>query len=134
MDRQLRNRSEHHRSVIGSSLGSCAEIAGADFLFASGYEILERNLHLGRLELDVVARRGPLVVVAEVRTRGPGSFERPFESISRSKRRRLRHAMERLWRTRLARMTDVDRVRVDAIAVDFRGGVTSVECAEGIEC
>jgi putative endonuclease len=111
-----------------------AEIAGADFLFASGYEILGRNVRLGPLEIDIVARRGSLVVAAEVRTRGPGAFERPFESISRGKRRNLRQAVERLWRTRLERMADVDRVRIDAIAVDFRRGQTAVECAQGIEC
>jgi hypothetical protein len=31
-------------------------------------------------------------------------------------------------------MSDVDRVRIDAIAVDFRHGQTAVECAQGIEC
>ncbi len=113
--------------------GLCAEIAGADFLFASGFEILARNVRLGALELDIVAQHGSLVVVAEVRTRGPGAFERPFESISLRKRRRLQQAVDRLWRDRLCRMDTVDRVRIDAIAVDFRAGQTSVEHARGIQ-
>jgi Holliday junction resolvase-like predicted endonuclease len=32
----------------------------ADFLFASGFDILARNLKLGALELDIVARSGDL--------------------------------------------------------------------------
>jgi putative endonuclease len=109
-----------------------AEIAAADYLFASGFEILGRNVRLGPLELDVVARAGGLVVAAEVRTRGPGAFERPFESISVRKRRCLRRALSRLWTAKLARLRDVERVRMDAIAVHFQDGKTIVESAHGI--
>lgn len=117
-----------------SSLGRVAEEAAADFLFASGFNILRRNVRLGALELDIVARKGDLVVVAEVRTRGPGSLETSFASITARKRHRLRQAVERLWVAELARMVDVERLRIDAVAVDFHHGETRIECAEGIQC
>jgi putative endonuclease len=112
-------------------LGRRAELAVADYLVAHGFRILARNLRLGALELDVVARRGGLVAVTEVRTRGGGSFERPFESISGSKRRHLLRAVDRLWRTRLAAARDVQRVRIDVAAVTFEGAQTRVEYLEG---
>jgi putative endonuclease len=110
-------------------LGQRAELAVADYLFASGFDVLARNLRVGPYELDVVARRGPLVVATEVRTRGPTSFVGPFASVGWEKRRRLRAAVERLWRRSLARMPGVARVRIDVAAVTFRGRETFVEYA-----
>jgi putative endonuclease len=111
--------------------GRRAELAVADFLVARGFAVLARNLRLGALELDVVARRGGLVVVVEVRTRGAGSFEGAFESISRTKRARLMRAVDRLWRQRFARRPDVERLRIDVAAVRFEAGQTWVEYVEG---
>jgi putative endonuclease len=114
-----------------TALGHRAEDAVADYLVACGFSILGRNVRLGALELDIVARLRELVAVVEVRTRGPGSYERPFESLSPAKRARLRRAVERLWRDPLATMKDVERVRIDFAAVTFEGGATSVEYVEG---
>lgn len=79
----------------------------------------------------MVARRDDLVVVVEVRTRGPGSFQRPFESIDAKKRMRLLHATERLLRGELARLKGVARVRIDAAAVALDDRGASVEYVEG---
>ncbi len=111
--------------------GRRAELAVADYLEAEGFSILARNLRLGHLEIDLVARRGPLVVVVEVRTRGPGSFVGGLASVTRQKRQRLLRAADRLWRSRLAKMPDVERMRIDVAAVTFEGGETRVEYIEG---
>jgi putative endonuclease len=113
-----------------TALGRRAELAVADYLVALGYRILARNLRIGPYEIDVVARRGPLVVAVEVRTRGPRSFERAFESIGRAKQRRMLAAADRLWREHLAAAPDVERVRVDVAAVTFADGETRVEYVE----
>ena len=110
--------------------GQQAEIAVADYLVASGYRVLARNLRLGALELDVVAQKGDVVAVVEVRTRGPGSLAGPFESVTGAKRARLRRAVQRLWRERLSAMKDVRRVRIDVAAVTFEAGCTRVEYVE----
>jgi putative endonuclease len=112
-------------------LGRRAEAAVADYLFARGFALLARNARLGALELDVVARRGPLVVVVEVRARRPGAVVGPFESITRSKRARLVRAVDRLWSRRLSALEGVERVRIDAAAVTIAGGKTRIEYAEG---
>jgi len=119
--------------VTPAELGRQAELSVADYLFADGFSLLGRNVRLGRLELDVVARKGPLVVVVEVRTRRAGAMVRAFESVTWRKRARLARAVDRLWRDRLARTAGVERVRVDAAAVAFvDGGRTEIEYAEGI--
>ncbi len=111
--------------------GRRAEDAVADYLVAAGYVVLWRNLRLGHLELDIVARKGDVVAIVEVRTRGPGSLAGPFESVNAEKRRRLRHAVDRLWRRKLEAMRDVQRVRIDVAAVTFENGETRVEYVEG---
>jgi putative endonuclease len=85
---------------------------------------------VGSYEIDVVARRGELVVAVEVRTRGAGSFERALESISRAKQRRMLMAAERLWRDHLAATPGVERLRIDVAAVAFEGGQARVEYVE----
>lgn len=112
-------------------LGRRAEDAAAEFLVAAGYTLLWRNLRLGALELDIVAQRGDLVIIVEVRTRGAGSLVGPLESITPTKRDRLRRAARRLWKERLAIRRDVMRVRLDVIAVTFDGETTAVEHVEG---
>ena len=114
-----------------TALGRRAELAVVDYLRALGFSILGQNVRLGPLEIDVVARQGDLVVVVEVRTRGQGSYQRPFESLGRAKRERLRRAVRRLWKERLLGMPGVERVRIDVAAVTFEGGKTSVEYVEG---
>ncbi|HTB78149.1 MAG TPA: YraN family protein [Polyangiaceae bacterium] len=110
-------------------LGRRAELAVADYLFALGFDVLARNHRLGHLELDLVARKGRLLVVTEVRTRGRGSYLRAFQSVDPRKRARVAAAVERLWRRRSSWMQGVERVRLDAAAVSFVGRKTYVEYA-----
>jgi putative endonuclease len=112
-----------HKTAIGRH----AEEAAAAHLAEQGWVILARNLRLGALELDLVARKGPLVAIVEVRTRGPSSFAGAFASISGAKRARLLRAADRLWRFHLRGMAGVERVRIDVCAVSFGPGGARVE-------
>ncbi len=72
-----------------NELGAEGERRAADHLAARGYRIVARNVRAGGVELDLVARRGGLVVFVEVKTRragGPGSGE---EAVDARKRLRL---------------------------------------------
>ena len=100
-------------------LGRAAERVVAAWLIARGFQIVALNLHVGRYELDVVARSGALVVVVEVRTRGTGAWTRPFGSLNQAKRERIRRAGERLWQRRYRMDSSVERMRFDAAAVYF---------------
>lgn len=106
--------------------GREAEAAAAEKLRANGFQVLWQNLRIGALELDLVAKKGDLVVVVEVRARGPGSYERPLASISRTKRRTLLRGVRALWKGRISKMPDVKRIRIDvaAVARDEQGALT----------
>jgi putative endonuclease len=96
-------------------IGQAAEDIAAGFLRAKGLEILERN-YLRRLgELDIVARDGDVLVIAEVRTRATDRYGGAAASVTARKQQRIIRAASQLLQQRrdLARL----RVRFDVIAV-----------------
>jgi putative endonuclease len=99
------------------ALGARAEALVVKYLVAQGFEIVAQNLRIGALEIDVVARDGPVVAVVEVRTRGAGSLTSGLGSVDARKRERLRRAGERLWQRRYRRDLSVDRLRFDVASV-----------------
>ncbi len=83
------SKTEPTRRRTPSELGAEGERRAADHLAARGYRIVGRNVRAGGVELDLIARRGPLVVFVEVKTRragGPGSGE---EAVDARKQLRL---------------------------------------------
>jgi putative endonuclease len=113
--------------VDRQAAAATAEEAVAAFLVQRGFDIVARNLRLGRLELDIVARRGPLIVVVEVRHRGSGSWTSGFGSIDLGKRQRIRRAGERLWQRRYRNDDSAERLRFDAASVSFADGTPVIE-------
>jgi Holliday junction resolvase-like predicted endonuclease len=89
------------------------------------------NVRLGALELDIVARKGGLAVIVEVRSRGPGAYQSALASVSATKRRHLLRAAERLWRETLGADATLHRFRIDVAAVTTEGRKTRVEYVRG---
>lgn len=112
-------------------IGKRAELAALDYLTSQGFELVLTNVRVGPLELDVVARKGGLVVFAEVRTRGRGSFEGALASVTPAKRRRIVAAAAHVWRERFAGDATAERMRFDVIAVRFEGDATRIEHVPG---
>src|SRR5262245_18765005 len=69
--------------------GSLAENSAAAFLETQGFTILARNFVRRVGELDIVARQGDLLVIAEVRTRASDRYGGAAASIGRAKQRRV---------------------------------------------
>ncbi|MBX3190262.1 MAG: YraN family protein [Labilithrix sp.] len=112
--------------------GREAEAIAAERLRANGFRVLWQNLRIGMLEIDLVAKKRDLVLVVEVRARGPGAFEKPLASVTWSKRRMLLRATRALWKGRLSRWPDVARVRIDVAAVSWdEEGCARVEWIAG---
>jgi putative endonuclease len=101
-------------SVSRAETGKIAEDAVARWLAARGFEIVGRNLRVGRLELDIVARRGAMLVVCEVRARR-GSLVDPAWTFDAAKQKRIRAAALSYW----ARHGRGSTLRLDAAAVTF---------------
>lgn len=103
------------RRTYQQKIGRRAEDIAAEYLRAQGLEIVERN-YLRRLgELDIVARQGDTLVVAEVRTRATDRYGGAAASVSVGKRRRLIRTAAQLLQQRKD-LTHL-RVRFDVVAV-----------------
>jgi putative endonuclease len=69
--------------------GSRAENSACAYLESQGFAIVTRNFLRRVGELDIVARAGDLLVIAEVRTRASESYGGAAASIGRAKQRRI---------------------------------------------
>lgn len=109
-------------------IGRIGEDAAAAHLAAKGLTVLERNVVLGRLELDLVCEDGDTLVFVEVKTRAEGSLATPADGLTAQKRSRLVRAAQSylslhdLWER---------PCRFDLVSVYFRAGkVAAVEHVE----
>lgn len=106
-----------------SELGAHGEALVAEHLEQQGFVVVGRNVRVGRLELDLVARRDGLVVVCEVRTRSSRAFIDPILTIDRKKRERVRHAA-RVWIAQHG-LSSLE-IRLDAASVIIADGERDV--------
>ena len=95
--------------------GKRAEELAASFLSSQGFEIVGRNYRRRLGELDIVAQRAGVLVIAEVRTRASEIFGGAAASVDWRKRRRIARTAAAL----LQRRSDLARlpVRFDVIIV-----------------
>jgi putative endonuclease len=91
-------------------LGSQAEERAALLLLRAGCDILARNFRCRMGELDIVARRGGLLIIAEVRLRSSSEFGGAAASITAAKRARI---------VRAARLLLARQPALAALAVRF---------------
>lgn len=74
------------------ALGTHGEALAAGWYAERGYEIVARNWRTRHGEVDLIARRGGVLVFCEVKTRGDARFGEPAEAVTLSKQRRIRQA------------------------------------------
>jgi putative endonuclease len=95
-----------------------AERRAARWYRVRGYRILGTNVWCGHYELDVVARRGGVLVFCEVKSKSGGRFGHPAEMVTVEKQRRLRMAGQ-VW---LKRHRECSRLRIRFDVMVERGG------------
>ena len=99
--------------------GDAAEERACRHLEGAGMTIVERNFRARGGEIDIVARKGDVLVFVEVRSREVPGFGTPEESVTPAKRRRIvgaaRHYLSNVppssWR----------EARFDVIAIEGSG-------------
>jgi putative endonuclease len=93
--------------------GRAGEWLAALVLLLKGYRIVERNFRCKLGEIDIVARKGDLVVFVEVKAR-PGPAE-AVDAVNARARRRIANAA-RIW---IGRRKDAARLswRFDIVAI-----------------
>ncbi len=70
--------------------GRRGEVVAALWLMAKGYQILGFRMRTPHAEIDLLARKGRVLAVVEVKLRG--TIETALEAVTRRQRERLRRA------------------------------------------
>jgi putative endonuclease len=103
------------------ALGRLGEDLAVSWYEARGYAVVARNWRSPEGEIDLVARRGRVVVIVEVKARTSDLFGLPVEAVVRDKQRRLRR-LGAAW----LRENGVRGVRIRFDVVSVLGGNVEV--------
>ena len=98
-----------------AELGQAGETEAAGFLESRGYRIVARNVRADRVEIDLIARRGVLLVFVEVKSRRSLRMGAAAESVDRRKQERLRRGASAWLASRPAAARGVRRLRFDVV-------------------
>lgn len=102
---------------LTTEIGNRGEELAAEYLTRQGFEIVERNYRSGRYEIDIIAVRGDVLHIVEVKTRRAGSLTTPEDAITPSKFRSLCVAANAY----IAQITTNYEVQFDLVAVETNG-------------
>jgi putative endonuclease len=101
------------RGAAARRAGRGAELLAALWLMAKGYRVLGFRLRTPHGEIDILAVRGPVLAVVEVKRRR--TLEEARQAVSRDQRRRLIRAATAVARSR--RALAGRRIRLDLFAL-----------------
>jgi putative endonuclease len=94
--------------------GLAGELQAIQYLVSQGWFVIAHRWRVGRIEVDLIIRRGKLVAFVEVKTRRGNAFGSPFEAVTGAKRREIVKAA-RAWMDRFGTAGDI--YRFDCIAI-----------------
>ncbi|MCP9199489.1 YraN family protein [Gramella sp. GC03-9] len=106
-----------------NKLGKKGEKLAMEYLMLKEFEILERNYRFQKAEIDIIARRGNVLIAAEVKTRSTPDFGNPQDFVKPKQIKRLVKAMNHYVEEN---DLDVD-VRFDIIAIIKNKAGTRIE-------
>lgn len=101
-----------------AQLGREGENLAVAHLRENGFEIVERNWRFGKLEIDIIARKGNVLSIVEVKTRSGDYFGEPEDGVTKAKERFLATAADHYI---ISRNLDVE-VRYDIISIVIHNG------------
>jgi putative endonuclease len=100
-----------------NDLGKLGEELAVEFLQKNGYEILETNYVFQKAEIDIIAKKGDVLAVVEVKTRSSIDFGLPQDFVKPKKIQLLVKAVNEYV---ISNDLDVE-VRFDIIAISKEG-------------
>lgn len=106
-----------------NELGKKGEKLAITFLRENGYTIVEKNYRYLKAEIDIIAKKGDVLAVIEVKTRSTDYFGSPEEFVNPKKIKLLVTAIDHYV---TERTLDVE-VRFDIIAIIHRQSQTKIE-------
>lgn len=109
-----------------NELGKLGEELSVEFLQKNGYTILETNWTFQKAEIDIIAQKGNILAVVEVKTRSSIDFGSPQDFVKPAKIQLLVKAINEYVIS-----NDLDlEIRFDIIAINKEGKKFNVEHLE----
>ncbi|PJJ64548.1 YraN family protein [Chryseobacterium geocarposphaerae] len=68
-----------------NDFGKKAEDLAVEYLQKNGYKILVRNFRFQKAEIDIIAEKDNVIIVAEVKARSTDAFMLPQEAVTKTK-------------------------------------------------
>ena len=109
--------------------GILGEKLAKDFLKKRGYRIWETNYRCPEGEVDIIAKHKDFLVFIEVRTKKSPEFGSPEESITATKKERLRAVASHYQQTH-DNLPLLWRIDVVAVELNQRGKPSRIELIE----
>lgn len=96
-----------------NELGKKGEQLAVDFLWNKGYKIIERNYRFEKAEVDIIAKKGEILAVIEVKTRSSSDFGNPQDFVKPKQIKNLVKAVDEY-----VNLNNLDvEVRFDIVAI-----------------
>jgi len=109
-----------------NELGKKGEQLAVDYLLEHNYDIIERNYRFDKAEVDIIAKKGTILAIIEVKTRSTKDFGNPEEFVKPKQIQRLVKAVDEY-----VTVNDLDvEIRFDIIAIVKNGKDYEVEHIE----
>ena len=109
-----------------NELGKEGEQQAIQYLREKAYIILEKNYRFKKAEIDIIAQKGDVLVIVEVKTRSTDYFGNPEEFIDKKKIKLLVTAADHYV---IDKDLDVE-VRFDIVAILRKGSNYEIEHME----
>ncbi len=106
-----------------NELGKKGEQIACDFLLKDNYVILEKNYRFQKAEVDIIAKKGSILSVIEVKARSTDFFGNPEDFVNPKKIKLLTTAVDNYV---VENDLDVE-VRFDIIAIVLTKDKTKIE-------
>jgi len=113
--------------------GNLGEQLACDFLKKHGYQIIETNFRCPEGEIDIVARDEDYLSFVEVRTKTSLRFGSPEESITRTKKDRLKAVAEH-YRQIHDSLPSLWRIDFVAVELSHEGTISRIELIKNAVC
>jgi putative endonuclease len=101
------------------ALGKWGELEAIRLLKENGLEVIEANWIFLHLEIDIIAKDGDTLVIAEVKTRSTDAYGDPEMFVSRAKQKKLIRAAN--WYLQNKKLNNEVRFDVVGIVQGFDG-------------
>jgi putative endonuclease len=112
-------------------LGKTGERLACRFLMRKGYEIIERNFKTPLGEIDLIAKKGCLLIFIEVKTRATDFFGPPYLAVTKRKIVHIVKSARYFLKTKKALMSPW-RIDVVSVELNAHGTIKDVELFENV--